>query len=110
MLTVLFCSHQACFNVLAIVTYVVLNPTTPPRLPLQVRSKSGLKILCQHERGVPPWNLEEPHWVKDEEAPNCMNGKCQAKFDFIRRRVRGGKHERDITMYTYNISESFRIF
>ena len=53
-----------------------------------VRSKSGLKILAQHERGVPPWNLEEPHWVKDDEAEFCMNAKCKQKFDFLKRRVR----------------------
>ncbi len=35
-----------------------------------VRSKSGLRVVAQHERGNIPWHLEEPHWVKDEEVPS----------------------------------------
>lgn len=50
-----------------------------------VKSKSGLRIVAQHERGNAPWNLEEPHWVKDEEVVQCVE--CKVKFDFIKRRV-----------------------
>lgn len=51
-----------------------------------VRSKSGLKIVAQHERGVPPWNLEEPHWVADAEAAQCAHAQCNAKFTFVKRK------------------------
>ena len=43
----------------------------------------------QHERGVPPWNLEEPHWVADAEAAQCANAQCNAKFTFVKRKVGG---------------------
>ena len=43
----------------------------------------------QHERNVPPWYLEEPHWVADAEATQCANTQCNAKFTFVKRKVRG---------------------
>ena len=46
-------------------TSAAMFPSPSKRL---VRSKSGLKIVAQHSRDVPPWNLEEPAWVKDEEV------------------------------------------
>ena len=42
----------------------------------------------QHERNVPPWYLEEPHWVADAEATQCANAQCNAKFTFVKRKVR----------------------
>ncbi len=63
-------------------TSQAMFPTPTKRL---VRSKSGLRIVSQSERGNIPWHLEEPHWVKDEEVANCMQ--CKAKFDFVKRRV-----------------------
>eukprot|EP00095_Tigriopus_kingsejongensis_P000676 maker-scaffold340_size202118-snap-gene-1.24 protein:Tk00676 transcript:maker-scaffold340_size202118-snap-gene-1.24-mRNA-1 annotation:"zinc finger fyve domain-containing protein 21" len=41
-----------------------LWPTPAKRL---VRSTSGLRIVCQQERGRTPWALEEPQWVQDRE-------------------------------------------
>lgn len=49
-----------------------------------VKSKSGLKIVCQHDRETPPWELAEPPWVADQEVLQCSL--CGAKFDFIKRR------------------------
>lgn len=62
-------------------TSSAMFPSPSKRL---VRSQSGLRIVSQHARGVAPWALEEPHWVKDNEASNCKE--CQSKFDFVRRR------------------------
>lgn len=46
------------------------QPTMHPASPSKrlVRSKSGLRIVCQHERHSTPWAIEEPHWIKDEEV------------------------------------------
>ena len=63
-------------------TSSAMFPSPAKRL---VRSKSGLKIVAQHERGVPPWNMEEPHWVADAEATQCAQ--CHAKFTFVKRKV-----------------------
>lgn len=49
-----------------------------------VKSKSGLKIVCQHDRETAPWDMAEPAWVPDNQADNCIA--CKAKFDFIKRR------------------------
>lgn len=49
-----------------------------------VKSKSGLKIVCQHDRESAPWDMAEPHWTLDKEVTTCLG--CQAKFDFIKRK------------------------
>lgn len=49
-----------------------------------VKSKSGLKIVCQHDREAAPWDLAEPHWTPDAEVTNCVG--CNVKFDFLKRR------------------------
>jgi len=49
-----------------------------------VKSKSGLKIVCQHDREAAPWEIAEPAWIPDNQAENCIA--CKAKFDFIKRR------------------------
>lgn len=49
-----------------------------------VKSKSGLKIVCQHDREAAPWEMAEPAWIPDNQADNCIA--CKAKFDFIKRR------------------------
>jgi len=49
-----------------------------------VKSKSGLKIVCQHDRECAPWDMAEPHWVPDKDADYCIA--CKTKFDFIKRR------------------------
>ena len=33
-----------------------------------VNSKSGLKILCQHDKDASPWELAEPSWTHDTEV------------------------------------------
>ena len=33
-----------------------------------VNSKSGLKILCQHDKDASPWELAEPQWTLDAEV------------------------------------------
>jgi hypothetical protein len=33
-----------------------------------VKSKSGLKMVCQHARENAPWDMEEPLWVDDQEV------------------------------------------
>ena len=33
-----------------------------------VKSKSGLKIVCQHDRESAPWDMAEPHWTPDKEV------------------------------------------
>ena len=33
-----------------------------------VNSKSGLKILCQHDKDASPWELAEPQWILDTEV------------------------------------------
>ncbi len=72
-------------------TSQAMFPTPSRRL---VRSKSGLRIVSQHERGDIPWRLEEPHWVRDEECEQCIV--CKAKFDFIKRRVSLGREKTPI--------------
>jgi len=49
-----------------------------------VNSKSGLKILCQHDKDASPWELAEPQWILDTEVEQCTN--CPVKFSFINRR------------------------
>jgi len=49
-----------------------------------VKSKSGLKIVCQHDREAAPWDMAEPAWTPDKEVENCVA--CPTKFDFLRRR------------------------
>jgi len=49
-----------------------------------VKSKSGLKIVCQHDRESAPWDMAEPQWTPDKEVTTCLG--CQAKFDFIKRK------------------------
>ena len=46
-------------------TSPAMFPSPSKRL---VRSQSGLRIVSQHARGVTPWALEEPHWLKDNEV------------------------------------------
>ena len=41
--------------------------TTPGGKRL-VNSKSGLKILCQHDKDASPWELAEPQWILDTEV------------------------------------------
>ena len=50
-----------------------------------VNSKSGLKMLCQHDKDTSPWELAEPQWVLDTEVNICT--KCEVKFTFLNRRV-----------------------
>ena len=33
-----------------------------------VKSKSGLKMVCQHARDMSAWEMEEPIWVEDQEV------------------------------------------
>lgn len=33
-----------------------------------VKSKSGLKIVCQHDRETAPWDMAEPAWVPDNQV------------------------------------------
>ena len=33
-----------------------------------VKSKSGLKIVCQHDRESAPWDMAEPQWTPDKEV------------------------------------------
>ena len=33
-----------------------------------VNSKSGLKILCQHDKDESPWILAEPQWALDSDV------------------------------------------
>ena len=33
-----------------------------------VNSRSGLKILCQHDKDASPWDLAEPQWTPDNEV------------------------------------------
>ena len=61
-----------------------------------VNSKSGLKILCQHDKDTSPWELAEPQWVLDTEVNICT--KCEVKFTFLNRRV----------SYTYKIYQSIK--
>jgi len=49
-----------------------------------VKSKSGLKIVCQHDRESAPWDMAEPQWTPDKEVTTCLG--CQVKFDFIKRK------------------------
>jgi len=49
-----------------------------------VNSKSGLKMLCQHDKDTSPWELAEPQWVLDTEVNICT--KCEVKFTFLNRR------------------------
>jgi len=57
--------------------------TTPGGKRL-VNSKSGLKILCQHDKDASPWELAEPQWILDTEVETCP--KCPVRFSFINRR------------------------
>lgn len=49
-----------------------------------VKSKSGLKMVCQHGHESAPWDMEEPHWLEDNKVSQCPT--CNIKFDFIHRR------------------------
>jgi len=49
-----------------------------------VKSKSGLKMVCQHGHESAPWDMEEPHWLEDSKVTQCPT--CNSKFDFIHRR------------------------
>eukprot|EP00096_Caligus_rogercresseyi_P010831 TRINITY_DN4065_c0_g1_i1.p1 TRINITY_DN4065_c0_g1~~TRINITY_DN4065_c0_g1_i1.p1 ORF type:complete len:247 (+),score=70.35 TRINITY_DN4065_c0_g1_i1:87-827(+) len=51
-----------------------------------VKSKSGLKIVAQHDVGMSPWELLEPPWQDDNEVSECSTSECTTKFDFIKRR------------------------
>lgn len=51
-----------------------------------VRSKSGLKIVAQHEHGMAPWEIGEPQWQPDKDATHCNGKECSTKFDFIKRK------------------------
>ena len=42
--------------------------TPPSGAKRLVKSKSGLKIVCQHDRECAPWDMAEPHWVPDKEV------------------------------------------
>lgn len=53
-----------------------------------VRSPSGLRMVPEHRAFGSPFGLEEPQWVPDKECPRCMQ--CDAKFDFITRKVSCG--------------------
>ena len=46
-------------------TQVIQNSSGGKRL---VKSKSGLKIVCQHDRESAPWDMAEPHWTPDKEV------------------------------------------
>jgi hypothetical protein len=37
-----------------------------------VKSKSGLKIVCQHDRESAPWDMAEPQWTPDKEVCHKM--------------------------------------
>ena len=41
-----------------------------------VKSKSGLKIVCQHDRESAPWDMAEPQWTPDKEV-------CSEKFNVV---------------------------
>jgi len=49
-----------------------------------VNSRSGLKILCQHDKDASPWDLAEPQWTPDNEALVCSS--CNTKFTLLNRR------------------------
>ena len=38
-----------------------------------VKSKSGLKIVCQHDREAAPWDMAEPAWTPDKEVLLLIN-------------------------------------
>ena len=38
-----------------------------------VKSKSGLKIVCQHDREAAPWDMAEPAWTPDKEVLMLFN-------------------------------------
>ena len=42
--------------------------TSKPAGKRLVKSKSGLKMVCQHDRESAPWDMAEPPWVPDEEV------------------------------------------
>jgi hypothetical protein len=42
--------------------------TSQPGGKRLLKSKSGLKMVFQHDREVAPWDLAEPPWVGDEEV------------------------------------------
>ena len=46
-------------------TQVIQNSSGGTRL---VKSKSGLKIVCQHDRESAPWDMAEPQWTPDKEV------------------------------------------
>ena len=46
-------------------TQVIKNSSGGKRL---VKSKSGLKIVCQHDRESAPWDMAEPQWTPDKEV------------------------------------------
>ena len=46
-------------------TQVIQNSSGGKRL---VKSKSGLKIVCQHDRESAPWDMAEPQWTPDKEV------------------------------------------
>ena len=37
-----------------------------------VKSKSGLKIVCQHDRESAPWDMAEPQWTPDKEVQTTI--------------------------------------
>ncbi|KAF0287459.1 Zinc finger FYVE domain-containing protein 21 [Amphibalanus amphitrite] len=50
------------------------------------KSKSGLRIIPINNTARSPFELKEPTWSPDKENPECSNGKCGQKFDFLKRR------------------------
>ena len=50
-----------------------------------VKSKSGLKIVCQHDRESAPWDMAEPQWTPDKEV-------CSEKFNVVYLSSRFLKH------------------
>ena len=63
-------SHQEAVMATATVAANLESPTVTPtsggkRL---VKSKSGLKIVCQHDRESAPWDMAEPQWTPDKEV------------------------------------------
>ena len=72
-----------------------------------VNSKSGLKMLCQHDKDTSPWELAEPQWVLDTEVNICT--KCEVKFTFLNRRVSCTFKFIEVLYYYYKYS-SFDFF
>ena len=51
------------------------NVTPPSGGKRLVKSKSGLKIVCQHDRESAPWDMAEPQWTPDKEVYTTMTNK-----------------------------------